>query len=333
MKYKTILTVTLCACFSTCLLVFPGGGTEGAINGLKLCSSVIIPSLFPFTVCSLMIFESNIFKGRSNSIKISILSMSLIGGYPVGAKLIEKAFENGSISRKNAQLMLGYCVNSGPSFIIIAVGAGILNSYLLGIILFISSLIGSIVLALILSQFQTREERQYTNLKNKFTTISDMFVSATYDSAQSMISVCAFVVLFSSIIGVINTVLPSGSLNSIIISVLEVTNAISNSNKNIYLISFLLGFSGLSVHFQVLSMCKKVKPNYLFFLILRICHGVVSSVTTKIIVMIFKINVQTIAQNNDFSFMLSEYSVIFSILLLVLSIAFMASFSKSYKTI
>lgn len=342
MKYNTLFTVVLCACFSTCLLVFPSAGTQGAIEGLQLCYSVIIPSLFPFAVCALMLFESNVLIKASNLVykmgininiqAISIFVISCIGGYPVGAKLIEKSYCKGQLSKHNAELMLGYCVNSGPSFIIIAVGAGILRSYKLGLVLFSANIITCIILAITLSKFKNEQKHQIqsTALETPF---SDIFVSATYDATQSMISICAFVILFSSVSELIDNIFPDNLFKMIINSLLEVTSGIAYSDKNIYTISFLLGFSGFCVHFQVLSMCKTLKPSYIKFLLFRLSHGVLSVILTHTIIKTFKISLPTISASRDFTFVISEYSTVFSIALLLLSVAFMISLRKSCKTV
>ncbi len=342
MKYRTLFTVVLCACFLTCIIVFPSGGTQGAIKGLELCYLVIIPSLFPFSVCALVFFESNALTKLSEFIDktglkinlqaISIFVISCIGGYPVGAKLIEKAYKQKQISGYNAELMLGYCVNSGPSFIIIAVGTGILGSYKLGLVLFFANILSCLILALVLSMFQ-KPQNNTTRAQTSDKPFSDVFVRATYDATQAMICICAFVVLFSSILGLIDSVIPNSLFKKTVTSLLEVTSGIAYSDKNIYTISFLLGFSGFSVHFQVLSMCESLKPNYIKFLIFRIAHGSISMLLTYVIIKVFKISLPAISAGNNFTFDMSEYSIAFSIALLVLSVAFMVSLRKYSKTI
>ena len=127
---------------------------------------------------------------------IIIYIFSCVGGYPVGAKLIEKAYRDNTLTKKQCETMLGYCVNPGPSFIIIAVGSGMLSSVKIGCVLFISCILGSTTIALF-------SKRTYANdglnvVKSHTTNFSDKFVSATYEGIQAMISICAFIILFSS---------------------------------------------------------------------------------------------------------------------------------------
>ena len=57
MKYKSLFYLTIACCACTCILAFPYASTRGISKGIELCLSVIIPSLYPFTVCSMVIFE------------------------------------------------------------------------------------------------------------------------------------------------------------------------------------------------------------------------------------------------------------------------------------
>lgn len=343
MKYKVLFTVVLCACFSTCLIVFPSGGTQGAINGMRLCYSVIIPSLFPFTVCALILFDSGILDRISHSVDrisrrvfslsgkmLTVFVISCIGGYPVGAKLIEKAYSSGELSKNNGETMLAYCVNSGPSFIIIAIGSGMLGSTKLGIVLFVSNTITSLLLALILSRFISPEIQKDKQSKTA-PAFSELFVNSTYEACNSMIGICAFVVLFSSILGLIGAVIPEGLAKELTVSLLEITNGIALSDKNLYKISFMLGFAGLCVHFQVLSMCRTLKPKYTKFLLLRLVHGSISAIITLVIVKIFKISVPTLSPGSDISVYATGSSAIFSVALILLSICFMISVRNNYK--
>ena len=131
--------------------------TQGAITGLLLCSRIIIPSLFPFTVCVIFILKSGVLNNlnflNKLTIKIwgissqmfAIFLLSLIGGYPLGAKILNES----EIDSKTAGKMLYFCVNAGPAFIILAVGLGHFNSKEIGYLLFFSHIFSSIILSFV----------------------------------------------------------------------------------------------------------------------------------------------------------------------------------------
>ena len=71
---------------------------------------------------------------------------------------------------------------------------------------------------------------------------------------------------------------------------LEVTNAVTGM-RNIVIIAFLLGFAGVSVWCQILSMGKLIKINFAVFTLSRTAHGVLSAVITALLLKAFGIAV------------------------------------------
>ncbi len=321
------------ACLSTTLLVFSGSGSSGAMNGLKLCYNVVIPSLFPFSVFSLIIFECGFFDrvklklgSKYNFEEISIFILSCVGGFPVGAKLINNSYKRNSIKKRNAELMLGYCASSGPSFIILSVGSQILNNKMLGYVLFISNFLSNIVIMIILRNFK---EKDITSkpVKIQSKSFSEVFVNATYDAIEAILSICAYVVLFSTIISVANEIFDENNFKTVFLSMLEITNGVL-LNTNIFSIAFLLGFGGICVHLQILSMCRDLKPKYVNFFFYRIFHGLLLCIFTKIIISVFNIKISVSNSNIIATYRFSEISTFFGICMITLSVAFLISVSR-----
>ena len=201
-KALFIFLIVICAGF---MLITPNSVKEGIKTALLICYNVVIPTLYPFTFCVLFImnaintkklayFEKGTkFLFGINAEEFLIFTLSLIGGYPTGAKLIEKRFSNLKTDDKKPNLLLCYCVNAGPAFIILAVGSGILNSKKLGIILFFSHIFASFILAL-LSKKRIKSNH-YIPQKTELNII-DSFVLSVSESANATISICSFIVVF-----------------------------------------------------------------------------------------------------------------------------------------
>lgn len=333
MRFKALIILVIFTLLSVCLIVFSESGKQGALTGIRLSYSIVIPSLFPFTVFSLIILETKVFdyieyklykhKIRINLSNFAIYIMSCIGGFPVGAKLIEQSFINGKISKKNAELMLGYCVNSAPSFIIITVGSGIIQNVKIGYILFIANVLSSLVIFLF-SNLLKEKVNTINSFKMDNIPFSEVFVKCTYDATNSMLGICGFVILFSTIISIIDCLFTAGTVKNLFLSLLEITNGVLML-KNIYAIAFIIGFSGICVHFQIFSMCKKLRPNYIRFLMFRILHGFLMMVIVKISSKIFNISLNTLSMNTNYTPNFSQTSVIFGILLIALSVFFIIS--------
>lgn len=322
-------------------IVFPTVQIKGAINGLLVCSEVIIPSLFPFTVLALFLFNSGftsfLEKGLNKPAKLFfrmsgknliIFLVSFIGGFPVGARLIEEEYKSGFIDKKQGENMLAFCVNSGPAFIIIGVGSSILNCKELGVMLFISNFLASCIIAFVL-RFQNEKCFTVETKKSKEQPISDVFVESTAKASSSIIGICGFVILFSTLIEVLKTLPILNSIKNVLCSLLEITNGTIICDKNIYLIAFLLGFGGICVHFQILSVTKNLKPNYLKFLIFRCIHGVLTAIILFISLKINPVVLPTISGNVNFSGSVSSISLPFAASLVLLCTVFLQSLRKN----
>lgn len=323
------------------ILTNPTACTKGAVNGILLCGYVIIPSLFPFTVCVMFILKSGVLRLLKPLSRItqrifgidaelfSVMLLSFIGGYPVGARLLSETAELKKITPKNAGIMLNYCINAGPAFIVLAVGSGIIGSKKIGYILLLSHILASFLIALISKKLIGKEPllSQSTQPPINF---ADNFVLSTSTAASSVINICSYVILFSAINSYIDFYSENIHLLKNFSYLLEVTNAVSLTD-NIYLISFLLGFSGISVWCQVLSAARKIKINYPLFLIFRILHGVFSTAFTYLILKIFSVTVSTFSNGKSFDFSAYHTSLAVGISIVCLGITFIISLYSKKK--
>ncbi len=325
MKRVIYFSVSLSAVIMLVLIILnPNVCKSGAISGLLLSGNVIIPSLFPFAVFVLFILKSNLPQKLHIKSDISIFILSLIGGYPIGAKLLNEALETKIINKNDAEKMLNYCVNAGPAFIILAVGGGLLNSQKLGYILFVSHILASIIL-MALTKTKSKESKQKNDMN-----IIDNFVLSVSQAASATFSICSFIILFSVILSYINFYTQKFEILKSVSYILEVTNACAKT-KNIYLISFLLGFSGICIWFQVWGMVKHFKINYLKFAICRILHGLLSTTITFIIIKVFKIALPTLSNGINAGYALTATAPAIAISLIIMGIIFIISLNtKNY---
>ncbi len=277
-------------CFTGLILYNPEICLKAAFSGLVLCGRVIIPSLYPFTFCVLFILKSGVLENFKIPKHICIFLLSLIGGYPLGAKMLNES----QLSAKNASLMLNYCVNAGPAFIILSVGSGIFSSQKTGVLLFIAHILPSFLLAFL---FRKKIKLTPKGESKKAINIVDNFVISATDSALALINICSFTILFSVIIGYVNTFI---SLRPLFF-ILEITNGI-NSTHNIYIISALLGFGGICVWCQVFALSKRIRINYLHFILCRLFHATLSAAITFILLKICNITIPTLSNGKIFVF-------------------------------
>lgn len=326
-KIIYFLSVTFILMFAVLILKNPNPCIKATSYGINLCARVLIPSLYPFTFCVLFILNTNTLNKLNffdrllkklfgmNGYLFSVFFLSLIGGYPLGAKLINDS----QIDEKSAKTMLNYCVNAGPAFIITAVGNGIFNSRKIGLILFVCHILPPFILAFLFRKKLSADKCCHKN----YTNIADNFVISATSSAAALINICTFVLLFS----IISAYFEDVSFLKPITLLLEVTNSISNTN-NILLISALLGFGGISIWCQVYSLSKKEKPHFVAFPLCRIFHAFLSAAFTYIAIKAFGVTLPTLSNGKELGFTAFTNSAAVGFSLIILSILFMISLKQ-----
>ncbi len=295
------------------LLIFSSIVANGVKTGINLSLNILIPSLLPFTVLSIMFLKSGGFYYLSKIIgaKFSIWLISAIGGYMSGAIVLKNLEENTPKPfLKNACL---YAVNAGPSFIFFAVGIATFNNLEIALYLLFSHLAASFIFCV----FSKGIDKNLIKKPASLTAGETLFISLE-QGLINILKICGMVVFISAIYEIIKIIEPLKFLSLF----LEVTVGISKSNKNLYLIQFLLSFSGLSVILQI-KMILKNTISFLRCFLYRVLHGTISLIILTILNYFAPISVQTISNNITFHSKISYVSISSSIALIFMCIIFM----------
>ena len=310
-------SVFLSLFFIGLILSAPAVCAYGAKCGLKISANVLVPSLFPFAIPVVFLINTPLYQNSKYRLQI-LFVFSLIGGYPIGAKLISELYKGGSLSKNTAIKMLPFCVNAGPAFIVIAVGKGILCSVTVGYILLFSHTLASVIIALL---FLKKELTNFNCIKvNKSSfSVCDSIVSSVHTASAATISISAFVIAFSVINEYITYYSAAIKPLKYLLYFMEVTSAVAKT-KNIYFISFLLGFAGLSIWMQVYSVAGELKAPFIKFAAVRILHGILSTIITAVVFKTFKICVNTISNGKTIlgEAFYSDYALALSLFIMTL---------------
>ena len=257
------------------LILDSKGALSAASDGLELCIRTAIPSLFPFFVLSGILVPG--ISGRKlpalgKILKVppgweSIFLLGCIGGYPVGAQCIAQAYRSGQLSKSQAQRMLGFCTNCGPSFLFGVVAPLFPHPGYAGVV----TLIG-IISAMIVGFLWPVQEQFLTQTPN-IPPVS--LPKAVRQAIQSMASVCAWIILGKIILHYMDQWilhLLQQPIDVILTGMLELTNGcielsnISDLTKRFVAASVIVPFGGLCVAMQVSSICAEAglsSKNYL----------------------------------------------------------------------
>lgn len=337
------LIVIVCCVFL--IFRYPDAVKNGVNEGLNICFSTIIPSLFPFMVLSTYIVKSNIlspaYKLFSVPVKvlfhqpapaISVITLSMIGGFPIGLKMTNDLYQKGQINKNQAQRLCLFCMNAGPAFIVTAVGTNMLKSTRAGIIIYSSLCISSFISG-ILSSFIAEKEQEKIKLKNERPLQLTSLSASVTDSIQSIFGICAWVVLFSGITMCIKFII-SEKAYIYITSFLEVTKGCSllAYKSSLPFITGIIGFGGICVHCQVLEYLKNTDFRYFHFFISRILNGVLSGVISHLLLLFFPIEINVFSNTDkisSYSFSFS-YSAFFVVIIMCVVMIFDIDRNKNY---
>ena len=145
------------------LLFFSAPAAEAVRQGLALCAASVVPSLFPFLVLSSLFMATGggELLGRPlqqaagrilgcSGTGVSVFFLSLLGGYPVGGRLIGQLYRAGQLSKEEAEHLLLFCNNAGPAFILGFVGLGQMGSMRIGVYLYLVHAAAAALVALLL---------------------------------------------------------------------------------------------------------------------------------------------------------------------------------------
>ena len=146
------IIAVLCVIFLVINMTFmPAPFINSGIEAVDICLNTIIPSLFPFFICSGLLVELGFAKWAGKLLSPVLAPifnipgsgavafvMGILSGYPVGAKCAVDLYRKGECTKEEAERMIAFCNNSGPMFILGAVGAVFLKNEYLGLCLYIS---------------------------------------------------------------------------------------------------------------------------------------------------------------------------------------------------
>ncbi|ANY67897.1 sporulation integral membrane protein YlbJ [Paenibacillus sp. BIHB 4019] len=154
----------LAAVFLTLLMaVFPNEALESALRGLSIWWQVLFPALFPFFVISELLLGFGIvhFFGKLldplmrplfklPGIGSFVVAMGYISGYPVGARLTAKLYEQQLINRTEGERLVAFTTTSDPIFLIGAVSVGFFHNVALAPVLAAAHYGGALIIGLLM---------------------------------------------------------------------------------------------------------------------------------------------------------------------------------------
>jgi sporulation integral membrane protein YlbJ len=276
--------------------------SEAVISGLELCFYTVIGAIFPFLIlCDIMLSFSHFDRAplfrrtftklfKINGYAVSAYLCGILCGFPIGIKVSRELYDAGYISKEECERLIGFSNNTGPSFVISGIGLGLRNSITDGILLYLSMIISSVAVGIILGIGHSPTDIIAVEKKQGF----DLNTSVRKATA-STVSICGFVVFFSAVCGVLELWLGKYRIYPFLLPLFEVSNAsrrladisyITNG-ASLILTAFAVSFSGLSVHMQGRSFLENSGISMKKYYLAKLLQGTISSLFITLILLLF----------------------------------------------
>lgn len=293
---KSATALSLLSVFLLFLLFLfhPTAVQQSAYESILFCSTVLIPSLFPGFVLSeilLALLTDSGFRGTGKtflgypSSAWGCIAIGFLSSFPSAADYATRLTKNGHLSRDVAARCLGFSNNAGAVFIICAVGGAIFGSLKIGIYLWSIQAVAALSVALI---FRPKPQSFSPTIpkKNKKTSLRVIFPRAVVTSVSSVLNVCGFVIFFRVLIRVLSGGVSGDPFRILLSGILEMTCGISElkdfSFCGAILASTILGWSGFSVHFQILNTVSKAELPVKYYFLGKTMQAILGGVLTTI---------------------------------------------------
>ncbi len=303
---KNFLVTSFILLLMFLIVISPERFISSSFLGLQAFALNVLPCTLPFMILTKIIIEQgNLQKVSScferpfkkifgtSSQASYVFVMSILSGYPVGAKMTADLYENGKITKTEAYRMTSFCSNSGPMFIIGTVGSLLLNNVKFGFILFISHIISALINGVLFSRIKAKNDFTANNntdiLKKQLLTFGEIISNSTQASLNVGAIICLFFIIIEAVSPMFS-LLPQ-QLVPLFEGCIEITRgcidcAILQPKMACIFCSFIISFGGISTLIQSAVMLKKLKIPMWLFSVQKLSQGIISALITTIILMI-----------------------------------------------
>lgn len=242
------------------------------------------------------------------------LFMGIISGYPVGAKIVTSFRNNKLCTKEEAERLITFTNNSGPLFILGTVGITLFYDSTIGLLLLCTHILSCITVGIIFRFWKItyKENRNINDFQKTvcFKTLGEVLSNSILSAINSVVLIGGFIVFFGIVLSILEKI---HLLNTLIIiftpffyllninnsfiapllnGLLELTNGITsittiankNLSVNVIICAFLLGFGGISIMLQVLSIISKSDISIKPYILGKILQGLFAAFYTFLII-------------------------------------------------
>lgn len=285
------------------LLKLPSVAAESLSSSLSLCSRAILPALFPFMVLSELLIACGFgdFFGRRFGLPLATLFgisrestaavfLGFLCGFPVGARMALTLYDNGRISKKECERLLGFSNLPSIAFLVSAVGASLYQNRNFGLLLWISCMLSSVTVGIVTRKKGGSSRKAPPSFLPSPTVKT--FTAAMASASGAMLSICAYILFFGTVLGCLSHVLTTLCLpeaaSALLYGFCELSSGVNAAASvtsrpiSVLLCALTVGWSGLSIHCQLMTLCDGRELSYRFYFYARITQALLCALLTMI---------------------------------------------------
>lgn len=290
------------------LLCFSTEAAQAVREGLCICATSVIPALFPFFVLTNYFLGIRSARQPSRAADwlmsacfglrgscMTPLLLSFTGGYPVGASCAVRMYEDGVLSKREAERLLLFCNNSGPAFFFGVIGGTVLHNVKAGALLYLAHILAALCCGAFL---RVTEENHFT-LRRVSPKQPEQrgFLDAISLSCASLLQISGLIVFFSVMLALFEAsglqrllqkalpFLPAQTLSAMLCGFFEVSGGVARLTACAHaeeLAAFLMGWGGICVHLQAMSFWKPARLHPKGYLASKLLHGMLSALLVRL---------------------------------------------------
>ena len=242
------------------------------------------------------------------------LFMGIVSGYPIGAKIVTNFRNQNLCTKEEAERLITFTNNSGPLFILGTVGITLFYDSSIGILLLFTHILACISVGIIFRFWKSKikEKRNTDTIENNitFNSLGAVLSKSILSAITSVVLIGGFIVLFGIILSILKKTyilnlfkiplvpifnlfnIDTGFITPYLTGLLELTNGVTlvsmiaskNLSINVMISAFLLGFGGISIMLQVLSITSKSDISIKPYIIGKLLQGLLAAFYTFIII-------------------------------------------------
>ena len=281
--------------------------TAAMSRGIELLLHVLIPSLFPFAVLSELLRAIPLTSTLSRLLSRPLCRLLCIGsagggalllgllcGAPVGAQALMRALDEKEVTKEECERILGVATVPSAAFLIGAVGGGLFTSPAFGVLLLVAVLLSSLLCALLFARGKGAVVPSPPRTVPPIG-LSRAVTDAVRTGAKTMLTVSAFVLFFAVLSDAVALVLAGlpEELRATVGALLELsdgvvrTSSLAQKIPAACLTAFAAGWSGLSVHLQVIAICDGRGLSFTRYFLIKATEGVLCALLVLLALCLF----------------------------------------------